>query len=424
MKKTVHIEPGLLSGTVELPPSKSIAHRLLFIEGIARLMGTGKRSKANHLIENELPFEARDIKETRRSIEALLEGASEFSCKESAASYRFLVPTLAFLLLRKARDGNDQGSVEIKIGPALVRRPTEPLFNSLRSFGFDVELKENILRIGLTENLIKKHYEEGSTSSFVLPGKMSSQFASGLVMALPLIDGGELTIVGMQVSMPYLDMTLRLMERCGIKAEKQFHANNNITIKVDTRARYSLPTDLEVEGDASSAAFWLVANKLGSNIKILNLPKSDLQGDSRLENILATSGDMAPLAIDLTDSPDLAPPLSIYGCFRSGGIVLEGCSRLRYKETDRIHAIVDMINSLGGQARIEDDGERIFVAGKPLVGGKIDASKDHRIAMAAAIAATRCSKGLTITGAESVAKSYPKFWDDLKSLGGDFEVCN
>lgn len=414
--RKIHVQAGGLAGTVQLPPSKSIAHRLLFMEGISSLMG-GPRGQ---ILGKNLPSEAGDIKETRKSLERLLQGSFDFNCLESAASYRFLTATAAFHLLNRAQAGlkSNQKSVFIKIGPALLHRPTEPLFNALRDYGFKVACKDRVLQISVSEDLLKKHKSSTSPNEFRLSGNLSSQFASGLLMALPLIGGGEISILGRQVSRPYLDMTIELMRVYGINPEIQTTPKGGLILKVNSNASYELPAVCRLEGDASAAAFWLVANKLGSNIKISNLPKSKLQGDSRLEDILATAGDRAPLAIDLTDSPDLAPPLAVYGSFREGGIILEACTRLKHKETNRVQAIVTMINSLGGKARFEDGGERITIEGKPLAGGKLDASKDHRIAMAAAIAASRCPEGVTIEGADSVAKSYPQFWEDFKSLGG------
>ena len=171
-----------------------------------------------------------------------------------------------------------------------------------------------------------------------------------------------------------------------------------------------------MEGDWSNGAFWLAAKALGSNITVTNLNPDSAQGDRAAAELIPAL--QSNITIDASDIPDLVPILSVVASVNKGA-AFTNIRRLRLKESDRIATIIEMIQNLGGSAEATDD--LLCVYGTGLSGGTVDAHNDHRIAMAAAIAATVCSVPVTIIGSEAVNKSYPKFWDEYRRLGGHYE---
>ena len=176
------------------------------------------------------------------------------------------------------------------------------------------------------------------------------------------------------------------------------------------------PGTFAVEGDWSNAAFFLTAAALGSSVTVTGLDNNSRQGDRSILPILESLKNNA--TISAVDIPDLVPILSIAAAAKDGA-VFTNIQRLRLKESDRVSTVVQMIRALGGQAYADDT--TLTVKGTGLVGGTVDSSNDHRIAMAAAIAATVCKNPVTILTAEAVNKSYPGFWKDFQTLGGQYE---
>ena len=384
----IQILPGLLKGTVMAPPSKSHTHRLLIAAGLA-----GENSHIRHLAESE------DIKATRRCMEAMFSPVDLplMDCGESGSTLRFLIPLA--LVLRGGGRFTGQGR--------LMERPLEPYEDICRKAGNYWNLSDNILTI------------EGSLSPgvFSLPGNVSSQFITGLLFALPLLDNdSEIHLTTPLESRNYVEMTLEVLHEFGIKAG--WH--NNLTLWVKGNQRY-IPARVIVEGDWSQAAFWAAANFLNSVIQITGLNFTSSQGDRAVlsfANQLSYPGD---LMFDLSDYPDLVPPLAVMAAVRKGTTRFEHVARLRLKESDRLASTVAMINALGGRAEAEQDS--LVIHGVPqLTGGTVDGVNDHRIVMAAAIAAISCSGPVTILGAQAVNKSYPAFFDEFQRLGGNCHV--
>ena len=217
-----------------------------------------------------------------------------------------------------------------------------------------------------------------------------------LLFALPLIPGeSSLTVTGKIESKPYIDMT-----------------DNAIALFQDHRS----PGYLDVEGDWSNGAFWLAAAALGNPVSVAGLNPDSAQGDRAVASLLSALEEN--ISIDATDIPDLVPVLAVVAAVRKGA-VFTNIRRLRLKESDRVSAIVNMITALGGAAEATENS--LVVHGTGLTGGTADACGDHRIAMAAAIAATVCTAPVTILRADAVNKSYPTFWDVYKNLGGIYE---
>ncbi|MCL2004001.1 MAG: 3-phosphoshikimate 1-carboxyvinyltransferase [Oscillospiraceae bacterium] len=370
---TLAIQPGLLRGEVTVPPSKSLSHRAL----IASFLSNG--GVVENLAEND------DIAATRDCLDGIKTGGV-LNCRESGSTMRFLIP-LALVFREEA----------FFIGSGrLLERPMEPyarFFDMRRSEdGFAVRGK---LKPG----------------RFPLPGNVSSQFVTGLLFALPLLDGeSEITLTSPLESKPYVDLTLQALTAFGVRIDAAPDG-----WAVPGRQAYR-PCRYTVEGDESAAAFWRVANALGSEVTCAGLNPNSIQGDRVMTDIIRDG----VRVIDVRECPDLVPALAVLCCFRDGESRIVNAGRLRIKESDRLSAVTLELNRLG--ARIAELPDGLVIQGvQTLNGGSISSHNDHRIAMALAIAATRCGGAVTIRGAECAGKSYPGFFEDFRALGGLYE---
>ncbi len=370
------ISPGKLSGKVIVPTSKSIGHRIM----ICRYLASGKIS-AQGLTPSK------DIKATGCALEGLKNG--NCPCDESGSTLRFMVPIALAL----------GGSYTFSGKGRLMQRPMEQYRNVLVPKGIKWEQGEQLRVSGkLTSGV------------YTLSGNVSSQYVTGLLLALPLLEGdSEIILSSPLQSASYVDITLEVQKSFGVICQK---TDRGFFIKGGQKYIYS---DIIPEADFSQAAFWLVANKLGSNIAF-DLPKTSVQGDSVIVKIL----EQGIIDIDITDCPDLAPVLSVWLTTVGGSLI--NCERLKYKESDRLTAIRAMLDSLGGQCEIKDD--TLIIKRSTLSGGCVDSFNDHRIAMAGAIAATVAMGNVTVLHSECVDKSYPEFWNHYISLGGNARECN
>nr|WP_326184850.1 3-phosphoshikimate 1-carboxyvinyltransferase [uncultured Oscillibacter sp.] len=403
----VRIQPRPLAGTVTPPPSKSMAHRLI----IAAALGGGVSTVRN------VAF-SQDIQATLRCMEALgahWERPAEdcvrvtgvggsprtfaelprFDCGESGSTLRFLIP----IALAVAGGGVFTGRGR------LMERPQQPYFDLFDEKGIFYEQKDGILTV--RGRLTPGEYR--------LPGNVSSQFFTGLLFALPLLDGPSAIASTTDLeSAGYITMTLESMRTAGVSAEA-----GRAAFAVSPAAYRAF--DGTVEADWSQAAFWYAAIALGSRIGLEGLNLESAQGDMEVANHylrLAMPGDVE---IDVSGCPDLLPPLAVMAAIRQGDTHFVNAARLRIKESDRLATVHQMLSALGGQA--EEGPDSLTVRGvSAFSGGTVDGANDHRIVMAAAIAATASRAPVTILGAEAVRKSYPSFWDDYKQLGGDIHV--
>ena len=401
----VLIRPCTLKGSVTPPPSKSMAHRLI----IAASLGSGESR-----VEN-VAF-SKDIEATLRCMEALgcryerqgstltLHGrcaqvpAAEFphmDCGESGSTLRFLIPIALAMAGGASFTGHGR----------LMERPQKPYFDLFDEKGIYHELKDGVLtaRGQLTPG------------EYRLAGNVSSQFFTGLLYALSLLDGPS-TVVSTTAleSADYIEMTIAAMEKAGVTVEKL----DALTFRV-TPAPYR-PFTAAVEADWSQAGFWYAAAFLDHAVTPTGLNPDSAQGDKVVFQHywrLAKPGDVE---IDLSDCPDLLPPLAVMAAVRSGKTNFTGAARLRIKESDRLATVAALLYNLGIDVQERPDG--LTVTGGHLTGGTVEGANDHRIVMAAAIAATRADGPVTITDAQAVSKSYPDFFDVFKSLGGDLDV--
>lgn len=381
----IQITPGPLSGTITPPPSKSQSHRLLIASSLA-----GEGSYVRHLAESQ------DIEATRRCMDAMLSPVDLplMDCGESGSTLRFLLPLA--LVLRGGGRFTGRGR--------LMERPQGPYEDIFQKQGVWIRREDGILTV------------EGNLSpgSYELPGDVSSQFVTGLLFALPLLwEDSEIHLTSPLESRDYVDMTLEVLHAFGIQAQ---WSPDGQSLHIAGNQRYT-PTEMTAEGDWSQAAFWYAANFLDNALKIEGLRFDSAQGDKAIHpfyTLLAQNGDVE---LDLSDYPDLVPPLAIMAAVRSGTTRFSNVARLRLKESDRLTTTAALVNALGGQAEELPDA-LVFHGVSHLVGGTADGANDHRIVMAAAIAATCCSGPVTILGAQAVNKSYPTFFEEYQRLGG------
>ncbi len=388
--------PGSLQGTVAAIPSKSQAHRLLICAAFA--------DQPTTLI---CPATNRDIQATAQCLSALganiqasetgyhvtpiwdLPQSAALTCGESGSTLRFLLPIAGAL-------GVD---ATFLLEGRLSQRPLSPLWEEMERMGCQ------LTRPTASTLRCRGKLRPGDYS---IAGNVSSQFVTGLLFALSLVDGhSSLRLTGTVESEPYIRMTLQAMEAFGLSIHpEQWHFSLS-------KGAFRSPETLTVEGDWSNAAFWLAARSLGSKLTVTGLDPGSAQGDRACAPWLDKLD--AHQTIDVTHIPDLVPILAVVAGAKAGA-VFENAHRLRLKETDRLETTAAMLRNLGG--KVEISGNSLIVHPTGYTGGTVDATGDHRIAMAAAIAATVCTNPVTILGAEAVEKSYPGFWRDYETLGG------
>ncbi len=236
------------------------------------------------------------------------------------------------------------------------------------------------------------------------------------MFALPLLDGdSEIVLTSKLNSKPYIDITLGVLKDFGCEISETdtgYHIKGNQRLK---------PFSGAVEGDYSQAAFFRVANSLGSELDIRGLNENSLQGDRRIMEICDKfDKSRAPFNIDGADIPDLVPILTVLACFCNGTSRISNVARLRYKESDRLSVTAECLNAIGGKVTVGED--YLDIEGvERLRGGEIDGHNDHRIPMSMSIAATMCEQPLIIRGAECVRKSFPDFFEVYRSLSGEVE---
>ncbi len=378
----ITIHPGLLRGQIEVIPSKSIAHRYLICAAFADNATTLICPETNRDIEATvdcLNALGADIGRTDSGYQIIpittVPENAILNCCESGSTLRFMLPIVGAL-------GVD---ATFQMAGRLPRRPLSPLWEEMERMGCCLT-RPTADTIRCTGKL--------KAGEYVIDGSVSSQFITGLLFTTALMDGkSNIRITGTQESKPYVDMT--------VEALKLFEAPH-----------FHTPGCITVEGDWSNGAFWLTAQALGSHLDVRGLNTESVQGDRAVVEILKQL-EKGTSTVSARDIPDLVPILSVAAAAKHGAVFTD-IRRLRLKESDRVASTIAMIKKLGGKAEAEENTLTIYGSG--LVGGTVDTVNDHRIAMAAAIAATVCKEDVTILGAECVKKSYPKFWEEYERL--------
>ena len=403
------IHPKKLHGSISPPPSKSQAHRLIIgsalgagsciIENIAfsqDIMATiGAMVQLGAKFETDTPHAVRVHGMGGRFAGSL----PQIDCGESGSTLRFLIP----IALAAAKGGVFTGRGR------LMERPQKPYFDLFDQKGIGYTLGNGVLTV------------EGTlpAGEYALRGDVSSQFFTGLLYALPLLDGDSVIRSTTELeSRSYIDMTLDALEKCGIEV-----AVEGDCFRVKGGQSYKL-TDCAVEADWSQAGFYYAALGLGNDIEITGMNAYSVQGDMKIVPYYLKMLNSGDVTLDVSDCPDLVPPLAVQAALRGEGnsTYITNAARLRIKESDRLTAVTTVLNALG--ADIEELPDGLVIRGKDgLAGGvTVDSFNDHRIAMMTAVAATRCAAPVKLQGADCVKKSYPNFWEDYEQLGGEISL--
>lgn len=410
------------------PSSKSMGHREIICAGLAAgtsiidnvsmskdIEATMRCLKAINVAVDEIPSmiagrKALQISGTGHPMAA----ADSVDCGESGSTLRFFLPLGANLNCPLTFTGHGK----------LVSRPLQAYYDI-----FDEKFIQYFNDNGNLPVTVNGRLTPGT---YKLPGDVSSQFVSGLLFALPLLNGDSvIEITSPLESSAYVDMTINCLAKFGVQVENEGGEHRRYLVK--GKQRYQAQ-DSKVEGDWSQAAFWTVGGSLGTSITCEGVNISSLQGDQAVVRIMermgaaisqtansvtVSGGETKATVIDAANCPDIIPVLTVLAAVSEGTTKIINAGRLRIKECDRLAAMTSELNKMG--ASITEEPEGLTIVGKPegLKGGvKVDAWNDHRVAMSLAIAVQKCAEPIILSGAESVAKSYPTFWEDYKSVGG------
>lgn len=427
--KSIIINPCKLKGRMKVPTSKSYGHRALICaafcneeilikevslsEDIIATINCLRSLGANFkIIKNKID----DNVNILVNGEKFLKEGSTLFCNESGSTLRFMLP-IASMTNRK---------ILLKGKKSLISRPMKIYEDIYKSQNLYYKSGEDFIEI-------KGKLKPGE---YKIPGDISSQFITGLFFILPLLnEDSKIIITNNLQSKSYVDMTLDIMKRFGVIINKI--SSNEYFIKGQQKyTGLEINNIYEVEGDYSQGAFWIVAAVLNGDLEITGLNHKSIQGDKVIIDIvkrfngnitpiddgyLVKKSDIIPGVVDVSECPDLLPILTLLFSKAKGESKIVGAERVRLKESDRLMAIREGLNNIGGYIREEDD--KLIINGTTgFIGGTVDSFNDHRIEMTLAIAATLSNKSVEIIDGMSINKSYPKFYEDLKKLGGDFKV--
>ena len=415
MNKT--ISPGPRRGTVTAPASKSHGHRLLLCAALSQ----GKNAVDFGTLSD-------DIAATLRCLQALgaevkvQDGTAVFynsilasvspdpvllPCGESGSTLRFLLPLCGALGVE----------AEFRLEGRLPERPLHPLDALLCAHGMELWTQGSSMHCA----------GQLRAGEYRITGAVSSQYITGLLYALPLLDGDStLTVTDKVESAPYIAMTEDALMQSGIRFGK-----SGWVYAIPGSQRYALPESCRVEGDCSNAAFFLAMGAFSEQgVTVKNIPNNSLQGDKQMlgllrsfgaevreqgERVTVRRGSLRGIPIDASDIPDLVPALAVVAAGARGVTHIFNAGRLRTKESDRLRSTAALLSALGAEVEELPDG-LVIHGGKALKGGTVDSFHDHRIAMAAAVAASLCRESVTVTDALCTDKSFPKFWEEMENL--------
>ena len=423
------IIPSKLKGSVKIPPSKSMAHRAIICaalsDGICRIDNIDYSDDIIATI-NAMNSLGATIEKHDDYIEVVgiykninkIKRNRIIDCNESGSTLRFLVPIS--LLFKGSNKFIGKGN--------LGKRPLTTYYNIFNDQGIKYSYEENNLNLVVDGEL--------KPGVFEVEGNISSQFITGLLFALPLLNGdSKITITKEMESKGYIDLTLKAISDFGIEI-----INNNYSEFIIKGNQKYNARNYRVEGDYSQAAFFLCADGLGNNVLCRDLDLNSLQGDKEIIDILErmnvvfntneiglsgeVSGALISTVIDGSQCPDIIPVLSAVSALSKGTTEIINAGRLRIKECDRLSAVTSELKKLGAQIIEKEDGLVITGVEKLQGGVEVWSHKDHRIAMTLAIASTMCKKPIIIKDYECVAKSYPSFFEDFKALGGNIHEWN
>ncbi|MCI5697654.1 MAG: hypothetical protein PUG43_00470 [Clostridiales bacterium] len=433
--------------TINLLASKSIFHRVSICTFLENLQGIANTVVKGNFQDGDISTDMKATKEALDRLHAMTISMKKAELKkqsvndfvpilpvaDSGATLRFLLPVVGALGI----------GARFVMAESLYRRPIMMLVNTLKKNGCSLVLDDEKMTINIRGKLVPGEYN--------IKGKESSQFISGLLMALPLLeDESTLVVEKPVVSQSYINMTIKVLEEFGITIAKKHESHEMIAYSIMGNQVYRGPGEYKIEGDWSSASFWLVAEKLtGKPIFLKGINTNSIQGDSKVRDFIKEMDRDEDIAIDCSDVPDLVPNLTVLALSRDNKTRFSGIDILAFKESDRIEGISEIISAVGGSFEYED-GDIIIEAGCEMekdeasdetsLGeemsnagdmGKTENSdgefiyimtQDHRMVMMAALASLISKNPIIIDGWKSVSKSYPRFFRDLKEAGLDGNV--
>ncbi len=418
----VKFSPFVPNGTVNVPPSKSDVHRAIICaamaNGVSRIspvalsndikatIGCIKALGADAVLENNvLTVDGTNMYKNKTAL---------LDCGESGSTLRFFIPIAAVGNINATFVGKGK----------LPQRPIGIFTEALPKAG-TVCKTEGGLPLEIKGQL--------KSGIFEIPGNVSSQFITGLLLALPILEGdSEIVLTSPLESVGYIAMTIRTMKQFGVNidtTENGWHIKGGQTYK---------SCNYTTDGDWSQAAFFMVLGAIGGKVTVKGVAKDSTQGDKKCAEILAEfgakvtqrdnevtveKGDLKAITIDASQIPDLVPVLSVCAAFAEGTTKIINAERLRIKECDRLKATAELLNNLGGKVKELSDGLEITGVFS-LKGGNVNGYNDHRIVMSAAVCAARSDEDITATFAMSINKSYPDFYIDYNSIGGKANVLD
>ncbi len=416
----IFIEKSRIAGRISAPPSKSYTIRALMCAALA-----GGESEIRHPLTAEDTVAAADVLHeigitTRREKEPWRVSGGDFRvpetdlfCGDSAATLRFLTAICSVV----------PGQCRLVAGPSLARRPVGVLVQALRRLGVDCAASGELPPVTVNGGTLKGGLTE-------IPGDISSQFISALLLVAPrAVDGMTIRLTTPLESRPYIRMTLDCLQKFGITVD----VSESLDEYQINRQTYR-PTEYEVEGDWSSAAYFLALGAVSGPIEITNLNPASAQGDKMILNFLRDMGaaveinrhavtvrkaKLKALRADLTDCIDLLPTVAVLAAVAEGASEFTGIARARLKESNRVTAVKEGLERMG--VKVIEERNKLTIVGSTPHGAIIDSMNDHRIAMAFSVLGTVVG-GTVIEGAECVNKTFPQFWDILESTGGKLET--
>lgn len=392
------IKTDKLQGTVDAISSKSFAHRFLILASVADTDTT--------IIINEFSNDIMTTIDCLRNLGVEIEingnevtvhpsffqkDVSDINVNDSGSTLRFLLPLVSFLSQK----------TNIKCSGRLQDRPIKELINQLKLSGLTFSKEKLPFTVDGTFHKI----------DFEFPGDVSSQYISAIMMIAPLIGGCEIKLTSQLESTGYIKITQECLKLFGVESEI---LPDKVIVKPGA---LKSPGQIIVEGDWSNAAFFLCANELGADIKVLNLNKKSVQADRKIVELLEKIDNNEDYCeIDIAQTPDLFVILAVVLSQKCEKSVLKNAKRLRLKESDRIQSTFDMLQSFGVNCKI--DGDDLIIYKSEMKPAVINSCDDHRIVMAATIASI-ITKEVEIKDWQAVKKSYPSFFDEIERLGSD-----